>query len=134
MDQSINLDCIPVVKLEQLQFESDTWKRLLGDMVDENVRLKMRLSELLKDKFNQNLLEDAENFQSRFLKEDELIALLRNDMAELGKVLKRETAEEVVIKEVYKKLKVIKENIKTVEKHLSTLQLEFNNYIAENIE
>lgn len=134
MDQSINLDCIPVVKLEQLQFESDTWKRLLGCMVDENVRLKMRLSEVLKDKFNQNLLEDAENFQSRFLKEDELIALLRNDMAELEKVLKRETAEEAVIKEVYKKLKVIKENIKTAEKHLSTLQLEFNNYIAENIE
>ena len=134
MDQSINLDCIPFVKLEQLQFESDTWKRLLGCMVDENVRLKMRLSEVLKDKFNQNLLEDAENFQSRFLKEDELIALLRNDMAELEKVLKRETAEEAVIKEVYKKLKVIKENIKTAEKHLSTLQLEFNNYIAENIE
>ena len=134
MAQSINLDCIPVIKLEQLQFESDTWKHLLGCMVDENVRLKMRLSEVLKDKFNQNLLEDAENFQSRFLKEDELIALLRNDMAELEKVLKRETAEEVVIKEVYKKLKVIKKNIKTAEKHLSTLQLEFNNYIAENIE
>ena len=53
---------MPELKLKQLQNESDSWKKLLGFMMDENIRLKNRLSELLKDKFDKNLLEEVESF------------------------------------------------------------------------
>ena len=77
---------MPELKLKQLQFESDTWKRLLVFMMDENIHLKNRLSEVLKDQFDKNLLVEVEGFQNNFIKEDELIGLMRNDVAELDKL------------------------------------------------
>ena len=55
---------MPELKLKQLKYESDTWKRLLDFMMDENIQLKNRLSEVLKDQFDKNLLDDVERFQS----------------------------------------------------------------------
>src|SRR5664279_5195423 len=75
------------MKLRQLQYENDTWKRLLGFMREENILLKNRLSEILMDRFDKNLLEEVEAFQSDFIKKDELLVLLRNDVAELDKLL-----------------------------------------------
>ena len=83
----INSGDMPELKLKQLQYERDTLKRLLDFMIDENVHMKNRLSEVLQDKFDKNLLKGIEFFQSTFLKEDELIGLLRNDFAELNKLL-----------------------------------------------
>lgn len=75
------------LKLKQLQFESNTWKRLLRFMMEENNHLKNRIAEILKDDFDKNLLKEIENFQSNFIKQDELINLLRNDAADLDKLL-----------------------------------------------
>ena len=83
----INSGDMPELKLKQLQYERDTLKRLLDFMIVENVHMKNRLSEVLQDKFDKNLLKGIEFFQSTFLKEDELIGLLRNDFAELNKLL-----------------------------------------------
>lgn len=125
---------MPELKLKQLQYEADTWKRLLAFMMDENVHLKNRLSEILKDKFDKNLLEGVEAFQSSFLKEDEMIGLLRNDVAELDKLLVREIFEDgTLIKKVDAKLKHIRHNIKNAEKEFSSLKSDFNNYLSQNI-
>ncbi|MEJ0105930.1 MAG: hypothetical protein WDO19_26745 [Bacteroidota bacterium] len=53
---------MPGLKLKQLQSERDTWRRLLVFMKDENVHLKNRLAEVLKNSIENNLLEDIENF------------------------------------------------------------------------
>jgi len=125
---------MPELKLKQLQYESDTWKRLLGFMKDENIHLKNRLSEILKNDFNKNLLEELENFNSRFLKEDELIGLIRHDMAELDKLLLRKTFENgKIIEEIGKKLKTIRNNTELAERRFAKVKLEFNNYLSENI-
>ena len=128
------LDYMPELKLKQLQYENETWKRLLGFMKDENVYLKTRLSELLKDNFDKNLLEEVENFQSRFIKEDELIGLLRNDAAELDRLLEREIFEDgQILNQVEKQLKKLRRNIKIAQKQFARLKLEFNNYLSENM-
>lgn len=125
---------MPELKLRQLQYESDTWKRLLGFIMDENIHLKYRLSEVLKDKFNKNLLEEVEIFQSRFIKEDALIGLLRNEVVELDKLLVREIFEDSrIIKEIDRKLKKLRNNIIIAEKQFGKLKSEFNNYLSENI-
>ena len=68
------------IKLKQLQHESDTWKRSLAFMMDENVQLKNRLAEILKPDFDNSLLDDIEIFQTNFLREDEVISLLKTTL------------------------------------------------------
>lgn len=123
---------MPEFKLSQLQFESDTWKRLLGFMTDENIHLKKRLSDILNEEFDKVMLEEAENFQARFLREDSLISLLRNEIAELDNLLVKEVFEDGVLKkEVYKRMRRMRNNIKNAETKFKKLKSEFNNYFLE---
>lgn len=122
------------LKLIQLQYESDTWKRTLGFLIDENIHLKNRLSEILKEQFNRNLLDEVETFQNKFIHEDELISLLRNDVAEIDKLLTREIFEDgKTATLIDKNLQKIRNNILIAEKEFSRLKLEFNGYLSENI-
>jgi len=125
---------MPGLKLKQLRYESETWKRLLGFTMDENIHLKNRLSEILKENFDRNLLEDVENFQTRFIMADEMIMLLRNDISEFDNLLNREIFEDgTIMKKVSKELRRLRKNIKTTEGELGRLKSEFNSYLSENI-
>ena len=125
---------MPELKLKQLQYESDTWKHLLGFMMDENIRQKNRLSEILKNGFNRNLLEEMEDFQTRFIKEDERIRLMRHELVELHKLLIREIYDDgKIIKEINAKFKNLRNNIAITERKFGELKLEFNNFLSENI-
>ena len=130
----LKLDYMPDLRLKQLQYESGSWKRLLVFMMDENIHLKYRLSEFLKDKFDKNLLEEVESFQSNFLKEDDLIGFLRNDVAELDKLLLREIFEDgKIINEIDRRLKNLRNNIMNAERQFGKLKSEFNSYLSENM-
>jgi hypothetical protein len=125
---------MPELQLNQLQCESDTWKRLLVFMMDENIHLKNRISEILKNGFDKNLLEELEDFNSKFIKEDALIGLMRNEIAELDKLLAREVFEDGNIKkEIGVKLKTIRNNIQIAEIQFTKIKLEFNSYLSGNI-
>lgn len=125
---------MPDLKLKQLQYESDTWKRLLTFMMDENVHLKNRLSEVLKDGADNILLVEMENFQNNFVREDEVISLLRKDIAEVDKLLVREVFEDgKIIKHLHKKIKTLRGNIVEVEKKFGQLKSDFHSYLSENI-
>ncbi len=130
----LKLGDMPELKLKQLRFESDTLKRLLGFMIDENVHLKNRIAEVLQDKFDKNLLEKIEVFQSSFVNEDKLIGLLRNDVAELDKLLVREICEDgKIISEIDRRLKNLHNNIMNAEIQFGKLKSEFNSYLLENM-
>ena len=130
----LKLDYMPELKLKQLQYESDGWKRLLRFMMDENIHLKNRLSEVLRDQFDKKFLVEVEGFQNNFIKEDELIGLMRNDVAELDKLLVREIWEDGKISnEIDRRLKNIRNNIIIADRQFDKLKLEFNNYLSENI-
>lgn len=123
------------LKLIQLQYESDTWKRLLAFLKEENVHLKNRLSEVLKNKFDKSLLEEVESFQNRFVTKDERIALLRNEVAEVDKLLVREIFENGRIKKkVANKIKKLRTEIMSAERQFFKLKQEFNIYLTENIQ
>ena len=119
--------------MRQLQFEYDTWKRLLGFMMEENIHLKNRLSEVIKDSSNANLLAEMENFQTRFLEEDKFIGILRNELVELGKLMAKEKLPGGhVIEEINNKLKRFRKNLVNTETLLSELKMQFNNYLMES--
>jgi hypothetical protein len=131
-------DIMPGLILKQLHYESQTWKRLLGFMMEENIHLKNRISEILKNGFDKNLLEEMENFQNKFIKEDELIGLLRNERAELDKLLVNVLvngipAERDIMKEINRRLEKFRSNIITAEKHFGKVKLEFNHYLSEHV-
>jgi regulator of replication initiation timing len=122
------------LKIMQLQYESDTWKRSLAFMKDENVHLKNRLAEVLKNNFDKSLLEEVEGFQTRFIREDERLGLLWNEIAETDKLLVREIFEDGrIMKKVGKRIKKLRTNIMSAERQFSKLKQEFNNYLTENI-
>ena len=123
-----------IPKFDQLQVEVNTWKRLLNFVSDENVCLKNRLSEILKNGFDRKLLEEFENFQNKFIKQDEMITFLRNDIAELDKLLLNQklgigTNENTI----NRKLAQLRKNIANSEGRFFQLQLNFNSYILENM-
>ena len=125
---------MPELDIKQLQYESDGWKRLLRFMMDENIHLKNRLSEVLRDQFDKNLLVEVEGFQNNFIKEDEVIGLLRNDVAELDKLLVREICEDGnIINEIDRRLKNLRKNIMYAERKFGKLKSDFNYYLLENM-
>ncbi len=120
------------LKLRQFQYETDTWKRLIRFIMDENIQMKNRLSEILKNTINTSFLEEVESFQSCFIKEDELIGLLRSDITELDKLLATNIFEdEETGKEVTRKLNRLRNNIVNVETQFNKLKMEFNCYLSE---
>ena len=126
---------ISPLRLKQLKHESDTWKRSLGFLMDENVQLKNRLAEILRTEFDASLLDEIEDFQTAFLKEDEMIGLLRTDLAKLDKLLMREVFEDgQIIENINRMLKLIRRNISIAETQFAKLKMEFNSYLLENLQ
>jgi hypothetical protein len=116
----------------QLKAESSTWKRLMSSMRDENINLKNRMCEILKHRIDKNLLEDIENFQTCFIKEDHWIDLLRNEVAEFDKLLALEIIEGGLIeKGILARLHRLRKNIITAVREFDLLKKGFNNYLLE---
>lgn len=125
---------MPTLKTRQLQFESNGWKRTLVFLTDENIHLKNRLSEILQENSGKDLLINAENFQTSFLRQDALIGLLKNDVSQFDKLLVSElVADELFEASVELFCQNIRIKINTVKKQFDQLKLEFNEYLLENI-
>ena len=63
-----------------LIFEISCWNRLLKYIELDNVCLKNRLADLI-EKCKPNELDNLEQFLNRFVAKDNLISILRNDVA-----------------------------------------------------
>ncbi len=121
------------LKLKQLNHESDTWKRVIAFMLEENVHLKNRLSEVLKNDITDDSLGSLEIFQTSFIKEDQMIISLKNEVLELDKLLIREIFEDGnVEKKLNNKMQHLRKQIEEAEQNFSSLQKSFNNYLSAN--
>jgi len=130
--RTIKNDCMPGIKLRLLRQESDTWKRVLEFMTEENIHLKDRLSEILKGDLEEDLLMTAEIFQNSFVREDELIRLLRKDVSVFDQWLTREIYEDgAIVSKVMKSFNVIRKNISESEIQFNQLKYQFSNYLLE---
>jgi hypothetical protein len=106
----------------------------LGFMTEENIHLKNRISEILKDQFNKNMLEEVEIFHTDFIKEDILIGFLRHDVALIDKLMAKDKFDDGEIDRIInKKLKKLHKNIIIAERHFGKLKWSFNNYLSENL-
>ncbi|MEX6689480.1 hypothetical protein QTN47_18375 [Danxiaibacter flavus] len=128
-------NCMSQDKVEQIQYEIDTWKRLLTFMMDENIWLKNRLVEILKKELGRANLTSIEAFHNSFIREDDMISVLRNDISEFSKILKSEQIipESALIAEADNKLENIRRHISLLEKDFSRLKLDFNKYLLQHV-
>lgn len=125
---------MPDFKLMQLRYESETWKRSLEFMMNENVQFKYRLSDVLKNNVDKRRLDQLEEFQTSFIKEDDLIKVLRNDVAELEKSLDYSIFEnDQLMKQVELKMKTIRINIHNAEKMFGKLKSAFIVYLTKKM-
>jgi hypothetical protein len=122
---------VPALTVEQLQCETEKLKQKLGCMIDENVGLKCRLSEALQQKFDKNMLPEAEGYQNYFIREDELIGLLRNDVAILDKLMKTPMAGKGT-GAMGSRLQQLRRNILFVDDQFKQLKAAFVNYLVKN--
>jgi hypothetical protein len=124
---------MPAIKLKELQYETDSWKSRLAFMKEENILFKNKISEILSNGFDRNLLEDVEEFQNRFIKADEVIGLLRNDIAEIDKLLIREIFEDgKILKEIELKFKRFRNHLIVAQRQFDTLKKEFNSFLKKD--
>lgn len=129
-----NLTSMSELEMRQMYHENEAWKRLLNFMLDENVLLKYRLSEIVRHNSDPGFLEKAEDFQSRFVKNDILISLLRDDVADIGSLLiSKEQDHSNRSDQINSRLKKLRHNVAQVERQFSKLRLDFNSYMSERI-
>jgi hypothetical protein len=120
------------LKIKMLQYESDAWKRVLCFMADENIHLKTRLTDVLKNSGDEELLEQAEYFQNSFVKEDNVIYMLRDDIQAFDRLLVREVFEDgAILTAVVRKLKALRSGVGFAEQRFNNLKTEFNNNVLE---
>ena len=121
-------------KMEQVKIESNSWKRLLDFFMEETVHAKNRLSDILSNGFDRNLLDELEDFQSQYIKQDEVISLLRHEIAELNKLLLNENQNNGINRDlIERKLENLRHNLSNSERRFYDLQLEFNRYLSKEI-
>ncbi|MBP7556457.1 MAG: hypothetical protein KA821_09340 [Chitinophagaceae bacterium] len=125
---------MPTLKIRQLQYESNGWKRTLSFLTDENIHLKNRLSEILQENSGKDLLTNAENFQTGFLRHDALINLLKNDISQFDKLLVSELlADEPFAASVELFCQNIRIKINSLKKQFDQLKTDFNDYLLKSI-
>jgi len=119
--------------LEQLKQESNSWRQRLRLIAEENVHLKYQLAEVVKDKLKNDMLEDIEKFQSMFIKEDEVIKLLRKDIASLNELISKASANQDNWIDVSAETNVVRNHLSIAEKQFIQLRQDFNNYLSKKI-
>lgn len=118
--------------ISQYRHESETWKRYLQFIQQENNFLKTRLSQVLQNDTDIDFLERAEIFQNKFLSEDETVHLLRQDVHDMEDMLTVNYNEtETVPAELVKKFKKLSRDMETVERQFHKLKTDFNAFVSD---
>ncbi len=120
--------------VNQFLHETETWKRTLGFIEEENAILKNRLSEMLRyiDNDDTTLIEKLEGFQDSFIGEDEWIRRLKKQISEEDTLLVRDTYEDGdLFRELLKKQKKLRKQFEIIDKRFHRIRNDFNQYLAE---
>lgn len=119
-------------KIRQFHHESDTWKRNLEFITQENANLKNRLAEVLQSiPADGDILNTAEYYQNEFIREDELVNFLRRDISKLDKLLVQEVYEDgEIFQNVIHQQKKLSEDMKGIISGFNRLKFDFNNYLG----
>ena len=102
--------------------------------MEENIHLKNRLSQAVTTTAEKMSLEAMEKFHTRSIRQDDILSLLKHDIAEFDKLLLRvKPADKQLVQKVELALKKNRNNIKAFSKEFDELKTSFNSYLHESI-
>lgn len=117
-----------------MKSEINNWRRTLGIMSDENILMKARLSSVLQENFDINLLPQVENLYSHLLTEEEFINLLRHNIGELDNLVESGNSEVENTHRCENMCSTLQSQMMTAKIRLSKLKSEFNDFFRERID
>ncbi|MBI3720452.1 MAG: hypothetical protein HY252_17880 [Sphingobacteriales bacterium] len=119
--------------ISQFQNENETWKRILAFIKEENINIKNRLSEIVKNMDSEeDMLERIEYFQNCFVEEDEKLRYMVKEVDVQGKSLIRDIYEDGnFVKGVKSNQSRLRKEMEKTEKDFNKLKFEFNSYLSE---
>jgi len=125
------IEAITEMKIKNLKNEIDTWVRALNYIQEENIFLKNRLSEIIKNDVSEAALEQFEYFQNQLINKDTITGLLRHDIADHCRSLEDPEQQSVNFSIILNKQDHFRKDINTMEKDFNKLKVEFNRYLAQ---
>ena len=115
----------------EMKREINNWKASLGSMADENILMKARLSNMLKENFDISLLPQVENLYSHLLKEEEFINLLRHNIGELDSMIESGHSKFLNKTRFENMWSTLQSQMMTARIRLTNLKSEFNEFFRQ---
>ena len=129
-DSFIKINDFRGIKLKQAIFEISSIKRAIDFIMEENIHLKNRIAEILEYGFNNKMLVKLEIFQNSFISQDQLIGLLRNEVAQIEQKIHREAfSKDETMAELCSKLKKLQQSMEATENQFIKLKASFNDFL-----
>lgn len=112
----------------EMENEYAQWQRSVEDYSQENALLKYRLSEIVDNNEDKDLLQVAEYFQNELLLTDEVLKRLRNELQEYAEMKQpNHLAQKIIIKH-----RSLRNDLLNFEKKFLHLSEEFNKKMRES--
>ena len=112
----------------EMENEYAQWQRSVEDYSQKNALLKYRLSEIVDNNEDKDLLQVAEYFQNELLLTDEVLKRLRNELQEYAEMKQpNHLAQKIIIKH-----RSLRNDLLNFEKKFLHLSEEFNKKMRES--
>lgn len=116
----------PNIGLKKLKKEIGVWKNMIYLRMEENIILKNALAHILRNNYNQNWLEEIEEFQNQFINEDVINDALKKEIVELDNLLLRTFEDEKTRDFFEKKVKRLRDELAQSEQRFQLLVSSFD--------
>lgn len=117
----------------RMKSEIIDWKQALGNMSEENNLMKTRLSKMLQEDFNINLLPQIEKLYSDLLTEEGFINILRHNIGELDGFMESQNSISVHKNRFENLCSSLQSQLTTANIRLNALSSEFNTFFKDDI-
>lgn len=117
----------------RMKSEIIDWKQALGNMSEENNLMKTRLSKMLQEDFNTNLLPQIEKLYSDILMEEGFINILRHNIGELDGFMESKNSISMHKNRFENLCSSLQSQLTTANIRLNTLSSEFNTFFEDDI-
>lgn len=118
--------------IHQYSYEVESWNRLLAFCLVENIYFKTRLSEIINDTEDEELVIQGELFQEQFIEQDRILSFLEDEVNRQRKMLERDAYEDgELFKEIVKHQKKLRNDIKSSEALFARTRNTFSDFLKE---
>lgn len=122
----------PNEKIEEFHVVINAWKNIFHSRIEENIRMKNKLGDILKNNYAQNHLPEMEEFQNKFIREDEVTDLLRNDLIKFDNLSYNQVFKGEQMRESFEKsMNNLRKDIIKSEEHFDLLIASFANFVKK---